>query len=46
MAEVISTVGVTFLLVAYWAESRDRIKDRSTSPSTSSVRPLRRSALS
>jgi hypothetical protein len=28
MAEVISTVGVTLLLVAYWAERRDRIGER------------------
>lgn len=28
MAEIISTVGVTLLLVAYWAERRDRIGER------------------
>jgi hypothetical protein len=28
MAEVISTIGVTLLLVAYWAERRDRIEER------------------
>ncbi len=29
MAEVISSAGVTLLLVAYWAERRDRISERS-----------------